>query len=59
MDDIEFFDCPEILGETRCLLPAEVVTTYWATSSDGPVLCAKIECPLGHRFNGALDSLRA
>jgi len=58
--DVMFLDCPEYLdsrGAARCGLPAEVVDRYTAASTDGPLECAKIRCPRGHRFNGSIESL--
>ena len=55
-----FMDCPEYAnsGDTlRCGLPAEVQYRYTAGSTDGPLESAKIRCPLGHWFNGPIDSL--
>jgi len=55
-----FLDCPEYLdrsGAARCGLPAEVEYRYTACSSDGPMESAKIRCPLGHWFNGPIESL--
>ena len=53
-------DCPEYAnsdGALRCGLPAEVQYRYTAGSTDGPLESAKIRCPLGHWFNGPIDSL--
>ena len=44
-------------GMVRCGLPAEVVYRYGVTSTDGPLECAKIRCPLGHWFTGPVESL--
>ena len=55
-----FLDCPEYLdehGADRCGLPAAVEYRYTVSSTDGPLESAKIRCPLGHCFNGPLDSL--
>jgi hypothetical protein len=61
MDDpFGFLDCPAWLdanGESRCGFPAEVQSRYIAESTDGPVDCAVIRCPVGHRFNGPIESL--
>jgi hypothetical protein len=57
---VTFLDCPAYLdahGSTRCGLPAEVEDRYTARSSDGPLECARIQCPRGHWFNGPLESL--
>jgi len=57
---VMFMDCPAYLnrdGMVRCGLPAEVVYRYGATSTDGPLECAKIRCPLGHWFTGPVESL--
>jgi len=59
-NEMMFLDCPAYLdarGTARCGLPAEVEYWYAARSSDGPVESAKIRCPLGHWFNGPLESL--
>jgi len=58
--NVMFLDCPAYLdarGSTRCGLPAEVEDRYTARSSDGPLECARIQCPRGHWFNGPLESL--
>jgi hypothetical protein len=55
-----FLDCPAYLdhyGAVRCGLPAEVERQYTMSSSDGPAESAKIRCPAGHWFNGAIESL--
>jgi hypothetical protein len=55
-----FLDCPAYLdsdGTARCGLPAEVEDRYALASTDGPLECAKIHCPVGHWFNGPLESL--
>ena len=55
-----FMDCPAYMdehGAVRCGLPAEVEHRYAVRSSDGPLESAKIRCPLGHWFNGPLESL--
>ena len=60
MPSVAFLDCPEYLdrhGAVRCGLPAEVECRYTVESSDGPLEAAKIRCPLGHWFNGPLESL--
>ncbi len=57
---VTFLDCPEYLdqhGALRCGLPAEVEYRYAVGSSDGPLESAKIRCPLGHWFNGPIESL--
>jgi hypothetical protein len=56
----EFVDCPEYVGgerKTLCGLPAEVESWYTISSTDGPLLGAKIRCPHDHWFNGPVDSL--
>jgi hypothetical protein len=55
-----FLDCPAYLdddGATRCGLPAEVRRWFTMGSTDGPVECAMIRCPVGHWFNGPVESL--
>jgi hypothetical protein len=55
-----FFECPAYTGAratTPCGLPAEVELRYTVESSDGPLESARIRCPRGHWFNGALESL--
>lgn len=55
-----FLDCPAYLdhdGAARCGLPAEVERHFTVSSSDGPAESAKIRCPAGHWFNGAIESL--
>jgi DNA-binding transcriptional regulator YdaS (Cro superfamily) len=55
-----FLDCPAYVdqdGAARCGLPAEVTCSFIMRSTDGPVECAKIRCPAGHWFNGAIESL--
>ena len=55
-----FLDCPAFLdrdGAVRCGLPAEVERQFTMSSSDGPADSAKIRCPAGHWFNGAIESL--
>jgi hypothetical protein len=55
-----FLDCPAYLdrdGAVRCGLPAEVERQFTMSSSDGPADSAKIRCPAGHWFNGAIESL--
>ena len=59
-DEVMFLDCPAYVdahGAARCGLPAEVEHRYSMRSSDGPLDSAKIRCPLGHWFNGPLESL--
>ena len=54
-----FLDCPAYLGHdraARCGLPAEVERHFTMSSSDGPAESAKIRCPAGHWFNGAIES---
>ena len=55
-----FLDCPAYLdhdGAVRCGLPAEVERRFTMSSSGGPAESAKIRCPAGHWFNGAIESL--
>lgn len=55
-----FVDCPAYLGEdgaARCGLPAEVQRRFAMRSTDGPLECAMIRCPVGHWFNGPIGSL--
>jgi hypothetical protein len=57
---VMFLDCPEYVddhGAARCGLPAEVEYRYGARSDDGLLESAKIRCPLGHWFNGTIESL--
>ncbi len=57
---LTFMDCPAYLtarGTARCGLPAEVLYRYHVESTDGPLECAKIQCPHGHWFNGPVESL--
>jgi hypothetical protein len=55
-----FLDCPEYLdheGSVRCGLPAEVRCRFTMHSNDGPLESAMIRCPVGHWFNGPIESL--
>ena len=55
-----FRDCPAYMGKgnaARCGLPARVEMRYTVRSADGPLESAKIRCPRGHWFNGAIESL--
>jgi hypothetical protein len=57
---VTFLDCPAYLdndGAARCGLPAEVQVRYTMNSTDGLLESAKIRCPLGHWFNGPIESL--
>jgi hypothetical protein len=57
---IGILDCPAWLdanGASRCGLPAEVRSRYTAKSTDGPIECAVIRCPVGHRFNAPIEFL--
>lgn len=57
---VMFLDCPAYMdkhGAERCGLPAEVEYRYTIRSADGPLESAKIRCPRGHWFNGAIESL--
>ena len=59
-NEMLFLDCPAYMdshGAQRCGLPAEVEDQYTAQSSDGPLISMKIRCPVGHWFNGPLESL--
>lgn len=55
-----FLECPAYMdhdGAVRCGLPAEVERRFTMCSSDGPAESATIRCPVGHWFNGAIESL--
>ena len=55
-----FVDCPAYMNKTgsvRCGLPAEVQGRYVMRSTDGLLESARIRCPLGHWFNGPIESL--
>jgi hypothetical protein len=57
---VMFLDCPAYMdehGAVRCGLPAAVEYRYAVSSTDGPLESAKIRCPLGHCFNGPVESL--
>ena len=59
--EVTYMDCPaykDAQGHARCGLPAEVEHRYTMDSTDGPVESALIRCPLGHWFNGPVESLR-
>jgi hypothetical protein len=59
-NEMMFLDCPAYMdshGAERCGLPAEVEDQYTVQSSDGPLISMKIRCPVGHWFNGPLESL--
>jgi hypothetical protein len=59
-NELMFLDCPAWLDShsaQRCGLPAEVADQYAVQSSDGPLISMKIRCPVGHWFNGPLESL--
>ena len=59
-NEMVFLDCPADMdsrGAKRCGLPAEVEDQYTVRSSDGPLIGMKIRCPVGHWFNGPLESL--
>ena len=59
--EVTYMDCPaykDAQGHARCGLPAEVVRRYTMDSTDGPLESALIRCPLGHWFNGPVESLR-
>jgi hypothetical protein len=58
--NVMFVDCPAYMnkdGSVRCGLPAEVQGRYVMRSTDGPLESARIRCPLGHWFNGPIESL--
>ena len=58
--NVMFVDCPAWMDQTgsaRCGLPAEVQGRYVMRSTDGPLESAQIRCPLGHCFNGPVESL--
>jgi hypothetical protein len=55
-----FLDCPARLdqeGAVRCGLPAEIWGRFIMRSTDGPLECAMIRCPVGHYFSGSIRSL--
>jgi hypothetical protein len=55
-----FLDCPAYLdqvGAVRCGLPAEVRSRFTMHSTEGPLESAMIQCPAGHYFCGAIQSL--
>src|SRR5215472_6535815 len=55
-----FLSCPAHLdpdGGARCGLPAEVVRRFTMHSTDGPLEAAMIRCPVGHWFNGPIETL--
>jgi hypothetical protein len=55
-----FLDCPAYLdagGSIRCGLPADIKCRYIAESTCGPMESAMIRCPVGHFFNGPVESL--
>jgi hypothetical protein len=55
-----FLNCPAYLNQdegARCGLPAEVSRRFILRSTDGPLECASIRCPVGHYFNGPIQSL--
>ena len=57
---VMFVDCPAYMNKTgsvRCGLPAEVQGRYVMRSTDGLLESARIRCPLGHWFNGPIESL--
>lgn len=59
--EVTYLDCPAYMdaqGHVRCGLPAEVEHRYTMDSTDGPLESALIRCPLGHWFNGPVESLR-
>src|SRR5215813_15178992 len=57
---VEFLECPAYVdhqGTVRCGLPAEVIDRFSLESTDGRLAAVAIVCPVGHRFNGVVDSL--
>jgi hypothetical protein len=55
-----FLECPAFLnqdGGARCGLPAEVSRRFIMRSTDGPLESAMNRCPVGHYFNGPVESL--
>lgn len=55
-----FLNCPAHLdldGGTLCGLPAQVSRRFILRSTDGPIEGASIRCPVGHYFNGPIESL--
>jgi len=55
-----FLDCPAYMdksGSVRCGLPAEVEGRYTMSSTDGLLESVRIRCPLGHWFNGPVESM--
>ena len=57
---VMFIDCPAWMdrtGSVRCGLPAEVQGRYVMRSTDGPLESVQIRCPLGHSFNGPVESM--
>jgi hypothetical protein len=54
-----FLNCPAHLdreGTVRCGLPAEVRCRFTMRSTDGPPESTMIRCPVGHCFNGTIES---
>ena len=59
--EVTYMDCPaykDAQGHARCGLPAEVEHRYTMDSTDGPLESTLIRCPMGHWFNGPVESLR-
>jgi hypothetical protein len=55
-----FLNCPAFRDQdraVRCGLPAEVRFRFTMRSTDGPLECAMIRCPVGHHFSGPIESL--
>lgn len=55
-----FLNCPAYLyqeGTARCGLPAEVRYRFTMHSTDGPLESVMLRCPVGHYFNGPIESL--
>ena len=58
--EVEFLECPAYVnrhGTVRCGLQAEVVDRFSLESTDGCLAAVAIVCPVGHSFNGLVDSL--
>ena len=46
-------NCPQ----PGCTLKALVLKRYVMGSTDGPIECQKIKCPIGHFFNAPISAL--
>jgi hypothetical protein len=56
----KFLNCPAYDDQqdlNRCGLPAEVKRRFIMRSTDGPIECAMIRCPVGHFFNAPIEFL--